>query len=64
MHVSIDWERVKMLDKKDSCDDDVLKTLVMFGVQNIERDVNLNYRIVEGSWECVKVGKSGIFSLK
>lgn len=48
MHVCTDWDRVKMLDKKDTCDDDVLKILVMFGVQNIERGMNLNYRIAEG----------------
>lgn len=53
-----------MLDKKDTCGDDVLKTLEMSGVQNIERGMNLNYRIAEGPWDCEKVGKSGVFSLK
>lgn len=53
-----------MSDKKDTCDDDVLKILVMFGVQNIERGMNLNYRMAEWLQECEKVEKSGDFSLK
>lgn len=60
VHVCTDWNRVKMLDKKDICDDDVLKSLVMFGVQNIERH-DLNYRIVEGPWECEKSGRISSF---
>ena len=40
MYVSTDWDRVKMLEEKvDTCNDNILKTLVIFGAQNIERRV-------------------------
>lgn len=47
IHISEDWNRVKMLGKVNACNINILKTLVMFGVQHIERDLKFKLKMGE-----------------